>query len=169
MQRTEGLILREVRFGADQRDLYFLFAPGPAGFTPGTQLAVYLSSPADRARAAGTENTTDRIRFCGRSRADTELGFALTHELAVYVQGPGLVTASLARPKEGVWPDGDPIYEVAMGEVLEVGLPLSELGILGTARLQFVVAVARDGLLLELIPPRGAIDLDLSADAGHQQ
>ena len=168
MQRAEGQVLREVRFGADQEALYLLFAPGPAGFTPGTQLAVYLSSPADRPRPAGTENTTDRIRFCGQSRADAELGFEVTHELAVHVQGPGCVTATLARPREGVWLDGDPIREAALGEVLEVAVPLRDLDILGPARLQFVVAVARDGFLLELIPPRGAIDLDVSTGGVHQ-
>jgi alpha-amylase/alpha-mannosidase (GH57 family) len=164
MQRTEGLVLREVRFGTDQHDLFLLFAPGPGGFPPGTQLAVYFSSPADRPRAAGTESTTDRIRFYGRSRADAELGFELTHELSMRVQGPGLVTAMLARPSNGVWPDGEPLLEAALGEVLEVAVPLRELDILEPARLEFVVAVARDGVLLELIPARGAIDLDLSTD-----
>lgn len=163
MQRAESLVLREVRFGADQHDLYFLFAPGPAGFTPGTRLAVYLSSPAERPGLGRTEHTTGRIRFSGRSRADAELGFGLTHELTLHVQAPGHVTATLARPREGVWLDGDPIQEAALGEVLEVAVPLRDLDILGPARLRFVVVVARDGFLLELIPPRGAIDLDLPA------
>ena len=168
MQRAESVVLREVRFGADQHSLYLLFAPGPAGFTPGTQLAVYFSSPADRIRPGETADATDRIRFQGRSLAEAELGFEVTHELAVHVQGPGHVTATLARPREGVWLDGDPVQEAALGEVLEVAVPLGELDILGPSRLQFVVAVARGGFLLELIPPRGAIDLDLPAAGALQ-
>ncbi len=52
---------------------------------------------------------------------------------------------------------------MALGEVLELAIPLTSLGLESGRRFEILIAVARDGVLLELFPPRGTIGFDLGA------
>jgi alpha-amylase/alpha-mannosidase (GH57 family) len=163
MHRAEDLILDEVRYGADEHNLYLLFRPGPAGLSAGTVVATYFSNHAGRPPADHDTGSTDRIRFHGQTRGDTEMGFPLTRELLVQVEGPGRASASLGLPDQGRWTVGTPMREAALGDVLEVALPLRALDPERTGGFRFVVAVGRGGLLLQLIPSRGAVTLLLPA------
>lgn len=161
MQHSKGPVLYEIRYGCDEHNLYLLLRPAREGFSPGTELAVYFSAPDPQ--GGPPHPSLESTRFHGRSRFDAELGFDLTHELSVHVLGPGRARATLALVVNGCWSEGEPVAEAVLDEAIEVALPLSRLGVDRPVALRFVVAVARDGLLLELLPPRGAITFDLAA------
>jgi alpha-amylase/alpha-mannosidase (GH57 family) len=171
MQRAQERTLAELRYGADEHNLFLLLIPGGPGFLPGTELAVYLGRPAAAARDKAEGQAGHHTRFWGQSRAAGELGFEASVELLVRVETGPQITASLARPSpEGAWDHVRDIREAAYDEVFEVALPLRDLEIGEDASLALVVGLGREGVLLELLPERGVIVLDLTrrGETGHR-
>jgi hypothetical protein len=145
MRTSEARILEEVRYGRDQENLYLLFLPGRNGFPSDTRLTVSLGA---------------------------------SHELGLRVSGPSHVSAVVTAVAGGGPGAEISAIRVAFHEVIEVALPLAHTGTSleldsstrettststrETTRLDFKVAVLRGTMLVELLPERGSISLDLA-------
>ncbi|MCZ7663934.1 MAG: hypothetical protein M5U22_13875 [Thermoleophilia bacterium] len=166
MYRADGPVLDEIRYGCDEHNLYLLLRPSRAGFPPGTDVAVYMNATGPEGSPLPSLGST---RFHGRSRLDAQLGFDLTHEVNVHIEGPRQARGTLSVVVEEAWGSGAPLPETVFDQVVELALPLARLGLERPGVVRFVVAVARDGLLTELLPVRGAVVFDLATVANRRR
>lgn len=165
MQSSEARILDEVQFGCDLDNFYLLLIPDRSGFPAGTRLKISLA-----------------LLSCIEGPAEPVCAYEPSHELALEVNGPGSVAATISAllgheegggessPEE----TSSPEPRVAFDTVIEVALPLARLRMQKegaptggdpparrATRLSFSIAGYRGDTLMEVLPAGGSIDLDM--------
>ena len=155
MQRAERPLLAEIRFGRDAENLYLAFVPGGDGFVPGTRLAASFTMPSPtltgpRAHDEDAAPSRDARPSC------EEL------EFVAQIGEEGGVTAGLGPPSPtGAVPVAT-VAHAALGEILEVAIPLAAFGPVTGTTVTLTATAARAGAPEERLPRAGAIEWDIS-------
>ncbi len=108
----------EMVYGFDAQNLYLAFQPTEGYQFPSkpTQVEIYLNVPG----AGPSENFT---------RAGSLLGFRANRMAAVMlVDGVVSEARMYTAGSDGVWQPGDRLEQVVMGELLEMAIPIAQLG-----------------------------------------
>ena len=173
----EGRHLEDVRYGRDEHHVFFLAVPGKRGLVGGIELLFALGTPVPADAGPPPDEAAGSTADPSRPRLALPPGFARVAEVEVRISAPGRVHASLSLTSAGRSvrsgtgrPDAPTtrteLPDIAFDEVVELAVPLELLGMGADARLCFVVAVAQDGVLQELLPGSGAVVFDLAAVDG---
>ena len=152
MHRAGGA-LKRLYFGYDPADLYFRLEANEdlAPFFIG----IYLASPR-------SECTNEQTRFGGSNPAVQSASLPVNWEICLF---PGASQAMLYRAAgQGIWEACGALASTAVGRrTLEVSVPLHDLGIRPGHTVDLVLNLARDQVLLEVLPTIGYLSFTLAS------